>query len=212
MQSKEEHLETLSDIRKMMSRSSRFLSLSGLSGVSAGVIALIGAARAKLILDGYYEGYETGGYRNDRFSFLKTELFQLGMIVLALALLSGFYFTWQKTRKQKEKLWDTGSRKLAGSFLIPFTAGAIFILGMLWHSDWRFVAPACLIFYGLALVNASKYTFDDIRYLGYCEVILGLVNVWIPGKGLYFWAAGFGVLHILYGIIMWRKYDARSGS
>ena len=75
--------------------------------------------------------------------------------------------------------------------------------------EWRFVAPACLIFYGLALVNASKYTLTDIRYLGYCEIILGLVNVVFIGYGLYFWAAGFGLLHIVYGTAMWWKYERK---
>ena len=78
---------------------------------------------------------------------------------------------------------------------------------MLQHNDWRFVAPACLVFYGLALVNASKYTLTDIRYLGYCEIIVGLLNMQWIGQGLYFWAFGFGVLHIVYGILMWWKYE-----
>jgi hypothetical protein len=92
---------------------------------------------------------------------------------------------------------------------IPLVAGGIFVLGMLRYDEWAFVAPACLVFYGLALVNAGKYTLADIRYLGYCEIALGLVNMFVIGSGLYFWAMGFGVLHIIYGIIMWNKYDRK---
>ena len=88
-------------------------------------------------------------------------------------------------------------------------AGGLFILGMIYYNEWRFIAPACLLFYGMALVNASKYTLSDIRYLGYCEIILGLINMLFIGYGLYFWAAGFGVLHILYGAIMWYKYERK---
>jgi hypothetical protein len=91
--------------------------------------------------------------------------------------------------------------------IIPLAAGGLFILGMLQYDDWRFVSPACLIFYGLALVNASKYTLTDIRYLGYCEILVGLVNMQWIGYGLYFWALGFGVLHIIYGVVMWWKYE-----
>ena len=93
--------------------------------------------------------------------------------------------------------------------MLPLITGGIFIAGMLWYDNWLFVAPACLIFYGLALVNASKYTLTDIRYLGYCEILLGLINMFFIGYGLWFWAAGFGVLHIIYGIIMWQKYERK---
>lgn len=104
-------------------------------------------------------------------------------------------------------MWDYTSRRLAWNMLIPLAAGGAFILGMLRYDAWIFVAPACLLFYGLALVNASKYTLTDIRYLGYCEILLGLANMLFPGYGLWFWAAGFGVLHIIYGAIMWVKYE-----
>jgi hypothetical protein len=91
--------------------------------------------------------------------------------------------------------------------VIPLAAGGLFILGMLQHDEWRWIAPASLVFYGLALVNASKYTLTDIRYLGYCEIITGIVNMQFIGWGLYFWAFGFGVLHIVYGVLMWWKYE-----
>ena len=94
--------------------------------------------------------------------------------------------------------------------IIPMVAGGLFILGMLQYGEWRFVAPCYLVFYGLALVNASKYTLTDIRYLGYGEIALGLINMQFIGFGLYFWSAGFGVLHIIYGAIMWWKYERKS--
>jgi len=91
--------------------------------------------------------------------------------------------------------------------LIPLVAGGLFVGGLLYHNEWRLVAPACLVFYGLALVNASKYTLTDIRYLGLLEIVLGLVNLYYADYGLYYWAIGFGLLHIIYGLIMWWKYD-----
>ena len=86
-------------------------------------------------------------------------------------------------------------------------AGGLFIIAMLQYSEWRFVAPACLIFYGLGLISGSRYTLSDIRYLGFSEVVLGLINTQFIGYGLYFWAIGFGVLHIVYGFVMWWKYE-----
>jgi hypothetical protein len=141
---------------------------------------------------------------------LKSQLLFLAVAVFAGAFLLSFYFTWRKSNKQGVSLWNYTSRRLFWNMLIPLLAGALFILGMLKEDDWKFVAPACLIFYGLALVNASKYTLTDIRYLGYCEIVLGLINMRWTGYGLYFWAVGFGLLHILYGIIMWWKYERKA--
>jgi hypothetical protein len=163
--------EEVKDIKRLMERSSRFISLSGLIGVAAGICALF-----------------------------------------AIAFLSSFYLTWRKARKQRLSLWDYTSRRLFWNMVIPLVAGGCFIIGMLQYDEWRFVAPACLVFYGLALINASKYTLTDIRYLGYFEIVLGIINMWWIGYGLYFWAIGFGILHIIYGLIMWWKYEREPGT
>jgi hypothetical protein len=205
-------LQDVRDIRKLMERSSRFISLSGLSGIAAGLVALGGAwvARAIIFKD-YYEEYNSrGNYSAPEFATLKIQLLGLAVGVFALAFLLAFYFTWRKSNKQGRSLWDHTSRRLSWNMVIPLVAGALFILAMLQENNWRFVSAACLIFYGLALVNASKYTLTDIRYLGYCEIIVGLISTQFIGYGLYFWALGFGVLHILYGIIMWWKYERKT--
>lgn len=200
--------QTLKDIRQMMERSSRFISLSGLSGVAAGSFALLGSWLAYRILANYYGGYNSRGFfSGDDFSKLKLKLMGLAAIVFLLAFASSFYFTWRRARRQGVSLWGPVSKRLFWNMSLPLLAGAGFILAMLRYDDWRYVSSASLIFYGLALINASKYTLTDIRYLGYCEIILGLVNMFYIGSGLYFWAAGFGVLHIVYGIIMWNKYE-----
>ena len=201
-------LQDIKDIRRIMERSSRFISLSGLSGVAAGVCALAGAFLANNILKNYYGSYNSKGFfSGDDFSKLKIKLAALAISVFAVAFISSFYLTWKKTRKQGLPLWDHTSKRLAWNMVVPIVTGAGFILGMLRYDIWAFIAPASLIFYGLALVNASKYTLSDIRYLGYCEIILGLINMFFIGYGIWFWAVGFGVLHIIYGIVMWSKYE-----
>jgi hypothetical protein len=203
-----ESLQEIRDIKRMMERSSRFISLSGLSGIAAGVCALAGAWKAKDMLNNYYGSYNSSGFfSGDEFSKLKINLLTLAAIVFAAAFISSFIFTWQKAKKQKLPLWNMTSRKLFWNMMIPLTTGALFIIGMLRYDHWAYVAPSCLIFYGLALVNASKYTFTDVRFLGYGQIILGLTNMMYIGKGIYFWGAGFGVLHIIYGAIMWWKYE-----
>lgn len=207
-------LQDVRDIRRMMERSSRFISLSGLSGVAAGLCALAGAAIARyVIFEKYYFSYnDRGAFLDADFAALKIRLLGLAAGVFMAAFLTAFYFTWRKSSSEGIALWNHTSRRLFWNMIIPLAAGGLFIVGMLQYNEWRFVAPACLIFYGLALVNASKYTFSDIRYLGLCEIAVGLVNLlnkeWI-GYGLYFWALGFGILHIIYGISMWWKYERK---
>lgn len=205
-------LNDLKDIRRIMERSSKFISLSGLSGVAAGICALIGAFLAYKLLNNYYGTYNSRGFfSGDDFSRLKIKFVLLAAAVFSVAFISSYYLTWRKAKKQGLPIWDHTSKRLAWNMILPLMSGGLFIVGMLRYDAWFFVSPACLIFYGLALVNASKYTLNDIRYLGYCEIILGLINMYFPGYGLWFWAFGFGVLHIIYGIVMWQKYERIQG-
>lgn len=197
-------IDTLQDIKRIMERSSRFISLSGLSGVSAGVFALIGSWVAYNELTVWHNDVNQSVAE---FATLKLRLFVIAMIVFIAAIGSAFYFTWRKARHNQMSIWDASSRRLIINLFIPIVAGGCFIAGMLYHDIWQFVSPACLVFYGLALINASKYTYSDIRYVGILEVVLGILNLFYIGYGLYFWAIGFGALHIIYGIIMWYKYD-----
>ena len=207
MENKNEPLETLQDIKRIMERSSRFISLSGLSGISAGVLALVGAWFAYDFIYEYSVRVTQQGFSGTELEKLKLNLLVMATGVLAAAVISSFYFTSRRARQNQQKLWEPASKRLFLNLLIPLMAGGIFILAMLQQGEWRFVSPACLIFYGLALVNASKFTLSEVRYLGYLEIILGLINTQYIGYGLYFWAAGFGLLHIVYGVGMWWKYE-----
>jgi hypothetical protein len=203
-----QHLETLSDIKRMMERSSRFISLSGLSGIFAGVAALAGAWLSHSWITDYYVRWNNSGhYNDDDYNILRLKLIVLGLIVMASALIGGTYFTWRRAKRNNLPIWDVTSRNVLINALIPMCAGGAFIAGLLYNNIETMVAPACLVFYGLALVNASKYTLSDIRYLGIAEIVLGILNVFYLRQGIIFWAVGFGVLHILYGAIMWWKYE-----
>ncbi|HEY6063025.1 MAG TPA: hypothetical protein VIV35_05420 [Chitinophagaceae bacterium] len=202
--------ETLKDIKQIMERSSRFISLSGLSGIAAGICALAGAWIAGgMLYPGAGRTHLTDSFHTGIFDTLNLQLLGLAAATFTIAFIAAFYLTWRKAKKQNLPVWDHTSRRLLWNMLIPMVTGGLFILGMLYYNEWRFIGPSCLVFYGLSLVNASKYTLSDIRYLSYCEIILGLVNMLFIGSGLYFWAAGFGILHIVYGIIMWFKYERK---
>lgn len=215
MTSQHQSLDTLQDIKRMMERSSRFISLSGWSGVSAGVCALIGAWLANNRLKHLFGSsvprewsYEMRGAVEvaDHTSLL-TDLMLIAICTFVAAFVSSFFFTWLRSRKHRIPLWDRTVQRLMWNTAVPLVIGGIVILRCLQLGYFEMVAPGCLIFYGLALVNASKYTLGEIRYLGYGQLILGVINLWNVGSGLLFWTIGFGVLHIVYGLIMWWKYE-----
>ncbi|QXU48635.1 hypothetical protein KYG33_17870 [Chryseobacterium sp. D764] len=204
MKAKNYH-EDLSHIRSMMERSSRFISLSGLSGVVAGLTAIIGAIYVYFVFQREGISYFDGD-RNILGPALVKELVLIGIIILIVAILSGYIFTANKSKKKGVKIWDVTTKRLLITFAVPLVAGGVFCLALLYHHLFVFIAPATLIFYGLALVAAERYTLTDVKYLGYFEIVLGLISLFILGWGLVFWAIGFGVLHIVYGLIMHKKY------
>lgn len=199
------YLEDLRDIREMMNRSTQFISLSGLSGVLAGAYALVGAYLAYRFLnarENYH--YQTEVAReNDTVMFLLA----VATGILLLSIGTAILMTTIKARKHGEKVWNSTSKRLLANFLIPLGTGGVFALLLLGHGFYTLIAPATLIFYGLACVNASKYTFRDVRYLGITVIILGLLATEFYDYALGFWALGFGVCHIVYGGIMHFKYD-----
>jgi hypothetical protein len=201
-------LDALQDIKRMMERSSRFISLSGFSGIAAGACALIGAWLGWREINDFKAG--EGAYANNN-SVLELEksLMTIAGGVFVGALVLAFAFTYRRAKRNNLSVWDVTARRLMINTMIPLAAGGIFIMGLMYHGATVFVAPACLVFYGLALVNGSKYTLGEIRYIGYGEIILGLINLWVPGYSLILWTIGFGFLHIFYGVVMWWKYDRK---
>ncbi|MEX0288239.1 MAG: hypothetical protein AB3N14_03940 [Flavobacteriaceae bacterium] len=211
MESKK-YLDDISEIKTMMSRSSRFISLSGLSGILAGIYALIGAVLAHFRITAFnsYDYTESTGIALGRYqNHLVRDLGFIAIAVIALAIITAVVLSSRKAKKSGEKLWNVSSKRLVINFFIPLVAGGIFCMVLLQYGILGLVSPATLIFYGLACVNASKYTLGDVRYLGITNIILGLVATQFIGYGLYFWAVGFGLLHIIYGASMYYKYDRK---
>jgi hypothetical protein len=209
MDNKQEHFDNLAHIRAMMEQSARFLSLSGLSGVAAGVSALLGAL-ALYVYAGFPkfgESYYAKMADKSHWGLSFQQFIVLdACVVLLVALASGYYFTWRKTRAQGQTVWTRATRRMASNLFIPLATGGLFCLALIARGHIELVAPSTLIFYGLACITASKYTLDDLRYLGLSEIALGLLATVFIGYGLMFWIIGFGLLHILYGIRMHLKY------
>lgn len=211
MHESREHLQTLTEIRSLMERSSKFLSLSGLSGVSAGVIALAGAAVVYLRLRTNWLSVlsydRLGRYDAPANEETLQFLVQVAVVVLLSALLAGTYFTVRKARQQGQRVWNAASRRLLWALALPLLTGGIFCLALLRYGLIWLAFPSTLIFYGLALLNGSKYTLRDVESLAYCEIALGLLSLFWTGYNLLAWAVGFGVLHIVYGLAMYFKYE-----
>jgi hypothetical protein len=199
----EKQLEDIKAIREMMEKSSKFLSLSGLSGVLAGVTATLGATFAWFYL---LRNPEATNY--NRYQELIILLAD-ALIVLTLSISFALYFSWKKAKKQNIKLINKTTLKTIYNLGIPLLAGGLFSIICLLRGDVEIVASTTLIFYGLGLINASKYTFEEIHYLGITEIVLGIGAAIFLFHGIIFWTIGFGICHIVYGLILYKKYDLK---
>ncbi len=204
----------LAHIRGLMDRSTRFLSLSGLSGVIAGIAAIIGALLAKehylaLCWDDRIQrsalasSLDIAGGWNEHSWFLLVD----GAVVLLVAISGALWFTWRRGLRTGQGIWDASASRLVVNIAVPLVSGGVFCLALfLYHLPWL-VPAATLIFYGLALFHASKFTLDEIRWLGLSELVLGLIAlIWVDAA-LLIWTIGFGVLHIFYGAVMYFRYE-----
>ncbi len=204
----EKYLNDISEIKNLMNKSSRFISLSGLSGILAGLYCLIGAWLAYKMI--YFDTTTLGNYSDLIITeTMLVQLFTIAASVVVLSLVTAIVLSSRKAKKSNDTVWNSASKRLIINFMIPLSTGGIFILFLIEKEILGLVAPSTLLFYGLACVNASKYTLGDIRYLGITMLLLGLLSTWFLGYGLLFWALGFGVCHILYGSIMYYKYDRK---
>lgn len=134
-------------------------------------------------------------------------LFSIACLILILAVAGGFVFTLLKVNKQGETLWNSVSKKMLVELFSILTVGGVFCLIQIKQHQFLYILPTTLLFYGLALFHISKYTVRDIQYLSFFLIGLGLINTIFYNYGVLFWCLGFGVLHIVYGIAMYYKYD-----
>ena len=197
MKQKEQYIDEIKAIRQMMEQSSRFLSLSGLSGVLIGIYALIGAYWVNHLI-------ENNSVIQDN---LVRQILILSIIVLVVSLITVIVLTYRKTISDGHKIWNKGTRLLVLNLAVPLLTGGVFNGILISRGLYEMVAATLLIFYGLALVNAAKYTRQEIYYMGLFQVVIGIIAALLPGYALLLWALGFGVIHVLYGTIMHYRYD-----
>ena len=208
MENKIKSFEDLDTIRTIMENSTRFLSLSGLAGVFAGLTALVGAAIAFfVILDGNFSNEFFSGLSFEERSIILKSLIIDAFFVLIVAVTIAFILSKRKAASKGQKMWTPVSKRLLVSMFVPLLSGGCLIIILYLQNHYQLIIPSMLIFYGLALVNAGKFTYGEVFYFGLFEIIIGLVSVTLPDFGLLFWALGFGILHIAYGLLLYRKYE-----
>jgi hypothetical protein len=207
MKEQQEYIRDIAEMRSMMERSSKFLSLSGLAGIMAGVYALSGAYIAYKVFN-----FNPGGivYNSSQSESVTTGLPQvifLAITVLLLAVGTAILLSYKKANKRGEKFWNPTARRLLINMAVPLIAGGLLILILILKGLIGLVAPFTLLFYGLALYSASKFTYEEVKSLGLIQIGLGLAGSYFVEYGLLFWAIGFGVFHIAYGIYMHYRYE-----
>lgn len=202
MKEERDYIRDIAEIRSMMERSSKFVSLSGWAGIMAGIYALAGAYIAGQVF-GFNPDDVTGGNS----SSVLMQVVLLAAIVLVLALGTAIYFSYKRAGKRGETLWNPTSKQLLMSMAVPLLAGAALILILISKGLIGLVAPLSILFYGLALFNASKFTYNAVKMLGLAEIALGLLGSYFVEYGILFWALGFGVVHIIYGIYVYYRYE-----
>ncbi|MDP3436712.1 MAG: hypothetical protein Q8S04_05670 [Bacteroidales bacterium] len=202
-----DYKKEISEIRSMMERSSKFLSLSGWAGILAGIYALAGAVIAYKVFDFNPDKIIFNFSGRDGISAIYINIILLAIMVLFLALTTALYFTYKKSDKRGEKLWNSTSKRLLVNMAVPMVAGGVVIIVLIINGLTGLIAPFSLLFYGLALFNASRLTIKEVEILGYVQIFLGLTGSLFVEYGLLLWALGFGVAHIIYGIYMYYKYE-----
>ncbi|MBO6587360.1 MAG: hypothetical protein JJ953_14710 [Gracilimonas sp.] len=200
MKEEQDYIKDIAEIRSMMERSSKFLSLSGWAGIMAGLYALAGA----------YIAYSLLGFNPDELFYTSPNLANvvwLAIGILVLALVTAIYFSKRKADGNGENIWNATSRRLLSSMATPLAAGGVLVLVLLAKGLIGLLAPLMLLFYGLALVNAGRYTIPEVKIMGFVQIALGLVSTWFIEYGLLLWAVGFGAVHMMYGIYMYFSYE-----
>lgn len=195
----QEAKQTLHDIREMMSKSSRFMSLSGFSGIVIGIIAILASSF-------FCYFYQIDPVHSGRIlaSMTDKELIQIYAMALVLLISSmsiAFFMAKQRSKIMKSIFWSAASKHLFAHLIVPLAAGFA-VCSILFFRQNDLVLPLSLLIYGLALFSSSQFTVPSIRNFGLVEMMLSVVCLLFPDYSVVVWTLGFGLLHVIYGAFM----------
>ena len=209
MENNKDQLETLNEIKNLMERSARFVSLSGIAGIAAGSVAILGAVFISIFFHtGFFEQIPGIMIQSkDQQSVNLTSLFAILFTVFILALILTIYFSSRKAKSRNIIFWDSMAKRVFINFFIFLFTGGIFCMILFYYGIYFLIVSAMLTFYGFALINISKITFNEITQLGILEICLGIIAAFVTVYPLLIWTIGFGILHVIYGIYVYLKYE-----
>jgi hypothetical protein len=197
--------ETLAEIKSMMENSTRFLSLSGFSGVLIGSYALIAVALFVSQNNLDFTHFDTHTRKWNEPGFMQSAM-MYGVLLFTASLVTSLLFSVRKAKKKNLPMVSGISKKLAFNFFTPIAVGVLVCLNFITSEAWL-VLPLSLIFYGFALLFASHYTFTTLKYFGLCQLLLGIIALYFLPYQVLLWTIGFGILHIAYGLYMYFKFE-----
>lgn len=181
-------MDNLRYIRETMERSASFTHVSGIGGVLMGLIAL-GATTIAIRM-------------TDPMAWLIT------WIVAAVASLSvAALMMARKSRSEGVTLLTGPGRKFAWNVIPPLVAGAILTVVLARVGMMELLPGVWLLLYGTSVVTGGSYSVRSIPVMGLVFMLAGVAALLAPPAfGDAFMAAGFGGLHIVFGILIWRKH------
>lgn len=195
---KDKALESVFEIKELMEKSSKFISISGIAAILAGIYALVGAYIATQVIT--------------QDMCLPATLESMAIIalsVLAAAAVTAGILSYCKSKKTGQKFFSRLTYRALWNFSLPMLAGGVVCASILMRGYYDIMASVMLLFYGLALVNTSQITYSSVARLGYAFIYLGAVDSFWAGHSLLFWTIGFGGFHILYGILFYLRYERK---
>jgi hypothetical protein len=125
----------------------------------------------------------------------------------AFSVVVGFITTALKARKAGQPLWSGPVRKFSLGFAPAIVAGAVLTLELLARGEYGLLPALWLLLYGAGLAAGGAFSVSIVPVMGAAFMTLGAVAVLSPDEwGRWYMIGGFGVLHLVFGVVLMRRY------
>ena len=181
-------IDNLRFIRETMERSTHFTAVPGYGGMLMGMTAIVAA---------YFASQQSTGQ-----AWLMVWLTE-AFLAFAIGLLA----MWQKSKLGDSSLLSAPARKFAFGFAPALISAVAITLG-LWRYDQYLLMPAVwMLLYGAAVVTGGAFSVKVVPVMGWVFIALGAIAFALPlDFGNYLMAVSFGIVHIVFGLIIARRY------
>jgi hypothetical protein len=183
-------VDNLRYIRDAMERATAFTSIPGWGGFAIGLTALGAAALSEPMT---------------AWSPRRWLAIWLAEAVLASAI--GSLTMWLKARHAGTPFMSGAAKRFFVSYFAPLIAGALLTFALVRSGSFQPLPAVWLLLYGVAFVSSGAFSIRVIPVMGLSFMLLGIAAVFVPlAVGNLLLGAGFGGLHIVFGLIIARNY------